>query len=80
MLRLSMRLRSCSKARDSGVELLTGGAPGAVGGAEEECFFAATDAGTKDIMEVAGFLAEAGAPLGPALFGGFVGAPMLFLE
>jgi hypothetical protein len=62
ILRLSMRLRSCSKANVfGGVEVFIGGGPAAVGGAEDECFFAATEAGTKDIIDVAGFLAEAAA-------------------
>jgi hypothetical protein len=64
MFKLSMRLRSCSKANVlGGVEVfIGGGGPAAVGGAEDECFFAATEAGTKDIIDVAGFLVEVGAP------------------
>jgi hypothetical protein len=52
--------------------------PAEVGGAEEECFFAATEEGTKDIIEVAGFLTEAGAPLTPALPELTPGPPVLF--
>lgn len=65
---LSRRFKSCSKANVSG-----GGDAFACGqvivgaGVEEECFFAATDEGTKVIIEVAGFLTDAGAPLTPAL-------------
>jgi hypothetical protein len=64
---LSMRLRSCSRADVlEGIEFVVGGATVADGGAEEECFFAATEAGTKDIMETAGFLAEVGGAATPA--------------
>lgn len=66
-----MRLRSCSKANVlGGVEVFIGGGPAAVEGAEDEsCFgLAETEAGTKDIIEVAGFFTEAGVPLKPALF------------
>jgi len=52
-----------------------------VEGAEDEsCFgLAETEAGTKDIMEVAGFLTEAGVPLKPGLFALAHGAPPLGL-
>jgi hypothetical protein len=77
--RLSIRLRSCSKANVSGdVVVFEGMGPAEVGGAEEECFFAATEEGTKDIIEVADFLTEAGAPLTPALPELTPGPPVLF--
>jgi hypothetical protein len=77
--RLSIRLRSCSNANVSeDAEVEEGKGPAAVGGAEEECFFAATEEGTKDIIEVEGFLTEAGAPLKPALPGLTAGPPVLF--
>lgn len=50
------------------------------GGVEEECFFAATEAGTKDIIEVAGFLTGGGAPFTPALLVLKPGPLALFLE
>ena len=50
------------------------------GGVEEACFFAATDAGTKDIVDVGGFLTEAGAPLVPALLELKPGPPELFFD
>lgn len=68
MLRLSKRLRSCSKARVSaGVEVFIAGAAAVVGGVETLRCFAATDAGTKDIMVVEGFGAGTGEPLVAAL-------------
>lgn len=79
ILRLSKRLRSCSKAKVSeGVEVAIDGGAAAEGGAEEECFFAATEEGTKDIIEVAGFLTEAGAPFVPARIGLAPGPVELF--
>jgi hypothetical protein len=77
-----MRLRSCSKAKVlGGVEVFIGGGPAAVEGVEDEsCFgLAETEAGTKDIIEVAGFLTEAGVPLKPDLFALAPGAPPLGL-
>jgi hypothetical protein len=77
-----MRLRSCSKANVlGGVEVFIGGGPAAVDGAEEACGFgfAETEAGTNDIMEVAGFLADAAAPLLPAL-ADFIPLPKLGFE
>ena len=71
VVKFSKRLRSCSKANVSGgvgaAGTFTGGAVAVEGGVEEACFFAATDAGTKDIIDVGGFLTEASAPLLPAL-------------
>lgn len=68
-LRLSMRLRSCSRANASGVEVCKEGAA-ATAGADEACCssglgfgFAETEAGTKDIMVVAGRGADAGGAL-----------------
>lgn len=61
--RLSIRLRSCSRVNVSGVEV--GGGAAAAGGAEAQCWsgfgfgFAETEAGTKDIMVVAGLGADA---------------------
>jgi hypothetical protein len=70
IFKLSKRLRSCSRDNVSdGAEVAIGGGTAAEGGADEECCFAATEAGTKDIMETAGFLAEAGAPATPARLG-----------
>jgi hypothetical protein len=74
-----MRLRSCSKANVlGGVEVFIGGGPAAVEGAEDEsCFgLAETEAGTKDIIEVAGFLTETGVPLEPGLVALAPGAPL----
>lgn len=60
ILRLSNRLRSCSKVDVSeGADAFVGGGVPVEGGVEaEECCFAATEAGTNDIIEVAGFGAE----------------------
>lgn len=68
MLRLSKRLRSCSKAKVSeGVDVfIAGAAVGAVGAEVLRCL-AATDEGTKDIMVVEDFGADAGEPLAAAL-------------
>lgn len=55
ILRLSSRFKSCSKTDVfEGVEVFAGGEIVAAGGAEEECCFADTEAGTKDIIEVVG--------------------------
>lgn len=63
-----MRLRSCSKASVSvGTEVWTGGETGVAPGGVLECCFAATEAGTKDIIEVAGFFGPGFAPDCPAL-------------
>ena len=70
VLRLSRRFKSCSKANVSeGVEVFIGGGVLADGGVEADCCFgfAATDAGTKDIIVVEGFGAGTEGPL-PAAF------------
>jgi hypothetical protein len=80
IFRLSKRLRSCSRANVSeGVVFAASGGMAAEGAADEECFFAATEAGTKDIMETPGFFAEAGAPVGPARPVLIPGPPAWFL-
>ena len=64
-----MRLRSCSKANVSEVEACGGGAAAATGADVACCCsgfgfgFAETEAGTKDIMVVAGRGADAGEAL-----------------
>ena len=63
-LRLSKRLRSCS--RDNvleGVAVFMGEAPAVAAGAEVLRCLAATDEGTKDIMLVGAFGADAGGAL-----------------
>jgi len=84
VVKFSKRLRSCSKANVSGgvgaAGAFTGGGVAVEGGVEEACFFAATDAGTKDIVDVGGFLTEAGAPLVPALLELKPGPPELFFD
>lgn len=71
VLRLSKRLRSCSKANVSeGVDVFIGGAAGAAGvtaGAEVLRCLAATEAGTNDIIVVEGLGAGAGDPFVAAL-------------
>jgi hypothetical protein len=70
-----MRLRSCSRANVSGVAVFGGGAAVAVaGGAEAASWsagfafgFADTEAGTKDIIVVAGLGAVAGGALAAGL-------------
>ena len=77
MLRLSIRLRSCSKANVSGVEVFIGGV--AAGGAAACCLgFADTEAGTNDIIVVAGFVGVAEGPVAgfPALKPGELALPL----
>jgi hypothetical protein len=77
MLRLSKRLRSCSKAKESGVEVFIGGV--ATGGAAAWALgFAETEAGTKDIIVVAGFVGVAEGPVAgfPALKLGELALPL----
>jgi hypothetical protein len=63
-LRLSKRLRSCSKDNVSeGVEVFIGETPAVAAGADVLRCLAATEEGTKDIILVGGFAAEAGGPL-----------------
>jgi len=67
-LRLSRRLRSCSRDNVSeGVEVFIGEAVAA--GADVLRCLAATEEGTKDIMLVRGFAADAGGPLAAVLPG-----------
>lgn len=70
-LRLSKRLRSCSKDDESeGVEVfICGAGAGAAEGMVAGLRFAATDAGTKDIMVTAGLGADAGGLFMAALRG-----------
>lgn len=62
-LRLSKRLRSCSKANVSeGVEVFIAGAVAVAAGVEVFRCLAATEEGTKDIIVVEGLGADAGGP------------------